>query len=108
MVSLCPTKSLPRRWIVVAAAENDVRLGPGDRSADISVDQKIVFSQSLPRFCSLDGVGGAFYAARDALLRRIANESDRFRIARAEKKKDSRVVGNLKIAFYGKVTQNGN
>lgn len=33
---------------------------------------------------------------------------DRFRIVRVEKKKKSRVVGNIKIAFYGKVTQQGN
>ena len=34
--------------------------------------------------------------------------AQRFRLVRAEKKKDSRVVGNLKIAFYGKVSQQGN
>lgn len=33
---------------------------------------------------------------------------DRFRIVRVEKKKKSRVVGNIKVAFYGKVTQQGN
>ena len=33
--------------------------------------------------------------------------ADRFRIVRIEQKKDSRIVGNLKIAFYGKVSQEG-
>ena len=33
---------------------------------------------------------------------------DRFRIVRVEKKKKSRVVGNIKVAFYGKVSQQGN
>jgi hypothetical protein len=32
---------------------------------------------------------------------------DRFRIVRVEKKKKSRVVGNIKVAFYGKVSQQG-
>jgi hypothetical protein len=34
--------------------------------------------------------------------------ADRFRISRAVKKKDARVVGNLKIALTGKVSQQGN
>lgn len=33
---------------------------------------------------------------------------DRFRIVRAETKKDTRVVGNLKISFTGKASQEGN
>ena len=37
----------------------------------------------------------------------LDQEPDRFRIVRVEKKKKSRVVGNIKIAFYGKVTQQG-
>jgi hypothetical protein len=38
----------------------------------------------------------------------LDQQPDRFRIVRVEKKKKSRVVGNIKIAFYGKVTQQGN
>lgn len=34
--------------------------------------------------------------------------AQRYRIVRAQKKKESRVVGNLKIAFYGKMSQQGN
>jgi hypothetical protein len=34
--------------------------------------------------------------------------ADRFRISRATKKKDARVVGNLKIALTGRVSQHGN
>lgn len=34
--------------------------------------------------------------------------ADRFRIVRADVKKDSRVVGNLKITFTGKASQEGN
>ena len=37
----------------------------------------------------------------------LDQQPDRFRIVRVEKKKKSRVVGNIKIAFYGKVTQQG-
>jgi len=33
---------------------------------------------------------------------------DRFRIVRMERRKDMRVVGNLKVAVYGKVTQKAN
>ncbi len=38
----------------------------------------------------------------------LAAPKDRFRIVRAEGKKDSRVVGNIKIAVYGKVSQQQN
>jgi hypothetical protein len=34
--------------------------------------------------------------------------AQRFRIIRLEQKKDSRVIGNLKIMFYGKMSQQGN
>lgn len=38
----------------------------------------------------------------------LDQQPERFRIVRVEKKKKSRVVGNIKVAFYGKVTQQGN
>jgi hypothetical protein len=38
----------------------------------------------------------------------LDQQPERFRIVRVEKKKKSRIVGNIKVAFYGKVTQQGN
>ncbi len=40
-----------------------------------------------------------------ATSRDLDQMPDRYRIVRAESKKDARVVGNLKVAIYGKITQ---
>lgn len=44
----------------------------------------------------------------DAAKQKPLALAQRFRIVRLEKKKDSRVIGNLKIMFYGKMSQQEN
>ncbi len=47
-------------------------------------------------------------AKKDANMPKAPALERRFRIVRLEKKKDTRVIGNLKIMFYGKMSQQEN
>jgi hypothetical protein len=77
----------------IASSKQSIQLPGQHAKVQAHVAQPAIFLNTLP----------AEAASKDAAV--DASQGGQYRIVRAEVKKDARVVGNIKIAVYGKVSQ---
>lgn len=86
-----------------AGSKQSIELKGARAQAQVHVSRPVIYLNLEAGEVSVADTDGA--APAEATAQAVPALADRYRIARLTRKKDSRVIGNLKVAFTGKVSQ---
>lgn len=86
-----------------AGSKQSIELKGVRAQAQVHVSQPVIYLNVEPGESSADESSES--SSAEATAQAVPALANRYRIARLSRKKDSRVIGNLKVAFTGKLSQ---
>lgn len=86
-----------------AGSKQSIELKGVRARVQVHVSQPVIYLNVEPAEASAAGSGES--SGAEATAHAVPALANRYRIARLSRKKDSRVIGNLKVAFTGKLSQ---